>query len=46
MKDTHDYLASMKEEWNEGTRAEYAMRPKDSEDGAGQIAGSAGLLCL
>lgn len=45
VKDTHDYIASMADEWNDGTRAEYVIRPKSGEDGAGEIAGSAGLLC-
>jgi RimJ/RimL family protein N-acetyltransferase len=42
---TREYLAEMDRKWREGERAEYAIRPKAGEDGAGEVAGAAGLIC-
>lgn len=44
VKETNDYIDSLEEQWEDGTRAEYLIRPKDGEDSAGTIAGSAGLI--
>ena len=44
VKETADYLDALEKEWANGTRAEYLIRPKEGEDGAGEIAGSGGLL--
>jgi ribosomal-protein-alanine N-acetyltransferase len=44
-KAASDYVDSMEEQWDERTRAEYVIRPKQGEDGAGEFAGSAGLIC-
>lgn len=42
--ETSEYLDDLEEQWAEGTRAEYVIRPKQEEAGAGEIAGSCGLL--
>ena len=44
VKQTADYLDELEAEWDDGTRAEYVMRPKEGEPGAGEIAGSGGLI--
>ena len=44
VKETADYLDALEKEWANGTRTEYLIRPKEGEDGAGEIAGSGGLL--
>ncbi len=44
VKETEDYLAELESEWEEGTRAEYVLRPNDGCPGAGEIVGSGGLL--
>ncbi|WP_348533331.1 GNAT family N-acetyltransferase [Haloarcula marina] len=44
VKETHDYLDELEAKWEAGTRAEYVIRPKSGEDGAGEIAGAGGLV--
>lgn len=44
VKETADYLDDLETEWANGTRAEYVLRPKEGEPGAGKIAGASGLL--
>lgn len=44
VKETSDYLDSLEAQWTDGKRAEYVIRPKAGEDGAGEIAGAGGLL--
>jgi len=42
--ETADYVDELERKWADGTRAEYLLRPKAGEDGAGDIAGSACLV--
>ncbi len=42
--ETREYLRRMEREWEAGERAEYVIRPTTGAD-AGEIAGSAGLIC-
>ncbi|MCT9096980.1 GNAT family N-acetyltransferase [Haloarchaeobius sp. HME9146] len=42
--ETAEYLDSLESQWQDRTRAEYLIRPKPGEDGAGDIAGSGGLI--
>ncbi|WP_238717556.1 GNAT family N-acetyltransferase [Natronorubrum halophilum] len=42
--ETKEYIDSLEEQWEAGTRAEYVIRPKEGEDGGGKIAGSGGLI--
>ncbi len=44
VKETHDYLADLESQWDEGTRAEYLLRPKPGHPGAGEIVGAGGLI--
>lgn len=44
VKETKDYIDDLEEKWEEGTRAEYVIRPKEGEPGEGEIAGSGGLI--
>lgn len=44
VKETKEYIDELERKWDEGTRAEYIIRPKETEAGGGEIAGSAGLL--
>jgi RimJ/RimL family protein N-acetyltransferase len=44
VKETVDYLDELESKWEDGTRAEYIIRPKEGEPGAGEIAGSGGLI--
>lgn len=44
VKETSDYLADLEEQWADGERAEYLLRPKAGESGAGEIAGAGGLI--
>lgn len=39
-----DVLETFERQWEERDRAEWLLRPKAGEDGAGEIAGTAGLL--
>lgn len=41
--DTETFLAEAERLWDERSAAKYAIRPKDGEDGAGEIAGTARL---
>jgi RimJ/RimL family protein N-acetyltransferase len=45
-KDTLDYLEKSAEQWQEGDRANWAMFPREGEDGAGEFAGVASLIPL
>jgi ribosomal-protein-alanine N-acetyltransferase len=42
--ETADYVDELERKWAENERAEYLLRPKAGEDGAGTVAGSACLL--
>lgn len=44
VKETADYLDELEDKWEDGTRAEYVIRLKEDEPGAGKIAGSGGLI--
>ncbi len=44
VKETADYLSKLEAKWEDGTRAEYAIRPKEGNPGAGEIVGSGGLI--
>lgn len=44
VKETKDYIDELEQKWEEGTRAEYVIRPKDGESGAGEIVGAGGLI--
>jgi RimJ/RimL family protein N-acetyltransferase len=44
-KEARDRIADAEERWREGRAAEYVVRPKDGEDGAGEIAGTTNLNC-
>ncbi|ACV12152.1 Acetyltransferase including N-acetylase of ribosomal protein-like protein [Halorhabdus utahensis DSM 12940] len=44
VKETADYLDELEAKWDNGTRAEYIIRPKEGEAGAGKIVGSGGLI--
>jgi len=43
-KETFDRLAEAREEWEDAEGALYAIVPKESEDGAGELAGDAVLI--
>lgn len=43
LKDTYDFVARAEEQWDEGKGAKYVVRPKQTEEGDGDIAGFAGL---
>ena len=45
VKDAHDRLDDAAERWANAERAEYAVRPKDGEEGAGELAGTTVLSC-
>ena len=44
VKETSEYLDSLEAQWNDDERAEYVIRPRPGEDGAGEIAGAGGLI--
>ena len=44
VKETSDYLDELETKWDDRTRAEYVIRPKEGEPGAGEIVGSGGLI--
>jgi RimJ/RimL family protein N-acetyltransferase len=43
VKETRDFLAGAEKRWDAGEDAQYVIRPREGEDGAGEIAGAAGL---
>lgn len=43
VKETYDYIEEAERLWNEAEGAKYVIRPKEGEDGAGDIAGTTGL---
>ncbi|MFB6068506.1 MAG: GNAT family N-acetyltransferase [Halobacterium sp.] len=45
MKVSHDTLEHFEDAWDDGEVATYAVRPRDGEDGAGELAGTCGLTC-
>ncbi|WP_135852956.1 GNAT family N-acetyltransferase [Halorussus salinus] len=44
-KGAHDRIEEAEERWDEGEAAEYVVRPKAGEPRAGEIAGTANLIC-
>ena len=42
-KETRDFLRACESGWNDAESAQYVVRPRDGEDGAGEIAGTTGL---
>lgn len=42
-KETHDFVAESMAAWDDGERAEYLIRPRDGEEGAGAVAGMTGI---
>lgn len=42
-KETFDFVKSCEKAWHAGEDATFVLRPKDGEEGAGEIAGGAGL---
>ena len=42
-KETLEFLERGRERWNENEAADYVIRPREGEDGAGEIAGFGGL---
>jgi RimJ/RimL family protein N-acetyltransferase len=42
-KETKDFIDAMEDKRADGTGAEYVVRPKEGEDGAGEIAGATGI---
>lgn len=44
VNETRAYIDELEEKWAAGTRAEYVIYPKAGEAGAGEIAGSGGLI--
>lgn len=45
VKDADDRIRGAEERWKNREAAEYAVRPRDSEEGAGRLAGTANLSC-
>ena len=45
VKEAHERLDDAEENWAENEVAEYAVRPKDGEPGAGELAGMTSLNC-
>ncbi|MFC7136292.1 GNAT family N-acetyltransferase [Halobaculum litoreum] len=45
LRDAEDRIAAFERQWAERERAEWAIRPREGEDGAGEFAGTAGLIC-
>jgi len=43
--DAADRLDKFERQWENRERAEWAIRPKEGEEGSGEIAGTAGLIC-
>lgn len=43
VEETRDFVASCEAEWEEGTRAEYVIRPRAGEEGASDVAGACSL---
>ncbi|KTG08467.1 GCN5 family acetyltransferase [Haloprofundus marisrubri] len=42
-KESADYLSEKAEQWRNGDAAQYVVRPREGEDGAGEFAGVTGL---
>lgn len=45
-KETRDMIVDAENQWENADGAVYAVHPRDGEDGAGEIAGTASLACL
>lgn len=43
LKETHDMIAQLEENWESGDGATFAIRPKDSEENAGEFGGMTGI---
>ncbi|QSG06164.1 GNAT family N-acetyltransferase [Halapricum desulfuricans] len=43
-KETHEFLTDARQAWDERESAQFVVRPREGEDGAGEIAGCAGLI--
>ncbi|ELZ39872.1 GNAT family N-acetyltransferase [Halorubrum tebenquichense] len=44
VKQTADYIDELEAKWDDGARAEYIIRSKEGEPGAGKIVGAGGLI--
>lgn len=44
LRDAEARVLDFEERWEERERAEWAVRPRDGEEGAGELAGTAGLI--
>jgi ribosomal-protein-alanine N-acetyltransferase len=45
MQTSRETLLHFEEQWDDRETATYAIRPRDGEDGAGDLAGTCGLTC-
>ncbi|MFC7069748.1 GNAT family N-acetyltransferase [Halobaculum lipolyticum] len=45
LRDAEERIAEFERRWDERERAEWVIRPREGEDGAGEFAGTAGLIC-
>ncbi|UIP00610.1 GNAT family N-acetyltransferase [Halobaculum sp. CBA1158] len=45
LREAEERLAEFERSWDERERAEWAIRPREHETGAGEFAGTAGLIC-
>ncbi len=43
VKETEEFVARCEERWDDGEAANYAIRPGEGEEGAGEVAGACGL---
>ncbi|MFB6176364.1 MAG: GNAT family N-acetyltransferase [Halobaculum sp.] len=45
IRETEQFLADGAERWADGQSADYVVRPRESADGVGEVAGFGGLYC-
>ena len=45
LRDAEERITEFERQWERRERAEWAIRPREGEDGAGVFAGTAGLIC-
>lgn len=43
LKETYDYVEDAEQQWADRQGAKYVIRPREGEDGAGELAGTTGL---